>query len=36
MATGKKLAQIIEQIRGLDGEHGVSRTRTANCTGAFH
>ena len=35
-ATGKKLARIIEQIRDLDEEHGVSRTRTANRTGASH
>jgi DNA-binding HxlR family transcriptional regulator len=31
--TGKRLAQIIEQIRDLDEEHGVSRARTANRTG---
>lgn len=29
-ATGRKLAQIIGQIRDLDEEHGVSRRRIAN------
>jgi DNA-binding HxlR family transcriptional regulator len=29
-ATGRKLAQIIRQIRDLDEEHGVSRRRIAN------
>lgn len=29
-ATGKKLAQIIEQIRDLDEEHGMSRARTGS------
>src|SRR5574338_35092 len=32
-ATGRKLAQIIEQIRDLDEEHGMSRTPIANRTG---
>jgi hypothetical protein len=32
IATGKKLAQIIEEIRDMDEEHGASRTRTANRT----
>ena len=33
-ATGQKLAQIIEQIRDLDEEHGASRASTANRSGA--
>jgi DNA-binding HxlR family transcriptional regulator len=34
--TGKKLAQIIEQIRDLDEEHGLGRARTANRTRPRH
>jgi len=35
-ATGQKFAWIIEQIRDLDEEHGVSRAQNANHTGVRH
>jgi len=33
IATGKKLVQIIEQIRDLDEEHGLGRASFVNRTG---